>query len=142
MLWSLPQPLLLSRLLCMDSPISYFGRMMLMPIDSEYMKLATLPNANDLIGAVSGVFFAGGMVGAIVTSEATDYLGRRISISISCLMAFIGGALQAGSVNMGMFIAARLLAGLGIGKYYAFSREVEAEDFWRGFDRSHSSLRQ
>ncbi|KAI1617377.1 general substrate transporter [Exophiala viscosa] len=81
----------------------------------EYMQLATLPNANDLIGAVSGAYFAGGMVGAIVTSEATDYLGRRISIFISCLIACIGGALQAGSVNMGMFIAARLLSGLGIG---------------------------
>lgn len=84
---------------------------------SEYMRLATLPNANDLIGAVSGAFLAGGMVGAIVTSEATDYLGRRVSIFISCLVGCVGGALQAGSINMGMFIAARLLAGLGIGEY-------------------------
>jgi MFS family permease len=80
------------------------------------MELATLPNANNLIGAVSGAYFAGGMVGAIVTSEATDRFGRRVSIFISCLVGFIGGALQAGSVNMGMFIAARLIAGLGIGE--------------------------
>lgn len=82
------------------------------------MKLDTLPNANDLIGAVSGVFFAGGMIGAIGSSEITDYFGRRASISISCLVACIGGALQAGSINMAMFIAARLLSGLGIGKLY------------------------
>jgi MFS family permease len=80
------------------------------------MELATLPNANDLIGAVSGVYFGGGMIGAIATSEATDYFGRRVSVFISCLLAFVGGALQAGSVNMGMFIAARLISGFGIGE--------------------------
>lgn len=90
---------------------------MLTLIDRADMKLATLPNANDLIGAVSGAYFAGGMVGAIITSEASDYLGRRISIFICCLVGCIGGALQAGSINMGMFIAARLIAGFGIGKY-------------------------
>ena len=86
--------------------------------DSADMKLATLSNANDLIGAVSGCFFAGGMIGAFAASEVTDYLGRRVSIFISCVFAVIGGALQAGSINMAMFIAARLVAGLGIGEFY------------------------
>jgi MFS family permease len=91
--------------------------LILTTVTSEYMRLAVLPNAKALIGAVSGVYFAGGIIGAIVTSEATDYFGRRVSIFISCLVGCIGGALQAGSINMSMFIAARLIAGLGIGEH-------------------------
>jgi MFS family permease len=99
--------------------------------DSVDMALATLPNANDLIGAVSGAYFAGGMIGAIIASEATDHLGRRLSIFVCCILAFIGGGLQAGSVNMAMFISARLIAGLGTGELIFGTRSNSKADCMR-----------
>jgi hypothetical protein len=57
-------------------------------LTSADMSLATLANANNLIGAVSGAYFAGGMIGAIATSEATDPLGLAIEylfVLLACI---------------------------------------------------------
>lgn len=45
-----------------------------------------------------------------------DKLGRRWALFIGALICLIGGALQAGSVHVGMFLVARLLTGYGVGK--------------------------
>jgi MFS family permease len=79
------------------------------------MHLDTASNATQLLGAVNGVYIAGALIGSILSSYATDALGRRKSLSMTSALATVGGILQAGSVNMAMFIAARLIAGLGIG---------------------------
>ncbi len=80
------------------------------------MGLDTAPNATELFGAVNGVFIAGGLIGALLQSEQSDRLGRRKAVAVSCAISVIGGALQAGSVHIAMFIVSRLIAGLGIGE--------------------------
>ncbi|KAK5032811.1 hypothetical protein LTS07_004221 [Exophiala sideris] len=83
------------------------------------MKLAKASNATQLVGAVNGVYIAGALIGSLLSSISSDVLGRRMSVFVSAFVAILGGALQAGSVHIGMFIAARLVAGLGIGSLFA-----------------------
>lgn len=57
----------------------------------------------------------GAVGGALMLSPCNEYFGRRWSIIISCILYTVGGALEAGSINYGMIIAARVILGLGVG---------------------------
>ena len=57
----------------------------------------------------------GAVAGAILLSPCNEYFGRRWSILISCVLYTIGGALEAGAMNYGMIVAARLILGAGVG---------------------------
>jgi len=57
----------------------------------------------------------GAVGGALLLSPCNEYLGRKNSILVSCLLYTIGGALEAGSINYGMIITARVILGLGVG---------------------------
>jgi MFS family permease len=77
--------------------------------------LDTLSNASQLAGAINGLFQAGGLVGALSCTETADWLGRRKALFIGAIASLIGGALQAGSVNIAMYIVMRFITGFGIG---------------------------
>lgn len=57
----------------------------------------------------------GAVGGALLLSPCNEYLGRKWSIIVSCILYTIGGALEAGSINYGMIVAARVILGLGVG---------------------------
>ena len=80
------------------------------------MGLDTASNATQLTGAANGCYIAGALIGALLSGQLSDILGRRKSVCVSSSIAVFGGALQTGSVHIAMFIVARLIAGLGIGK--------------------------
>lgn len=80
-----------------------------------YFALDKQSNANALEGAINGLFQAGGLIGALGCSGLADWLGRRKAIFIGATISIIGGALQAGSVDIGMYIAMRFITGLGTG---------------------------
>lgn len=82
----------------------------------SYFNLDTRKNAAQLEGAINGLFQAGGLVGTISCISTADLLGRRKSLFIGAIVSVIGGALQAGSVNIGMYITMRFITGFGIGK--------------------------
>ncbi|KAF5575469.1 major facilitator superfamily transporter [Fusarium pseudocircinatum] len=63
------------------------------------------------LGAINGLFQAGGFLGTLSCYAIADAFGRRKAILVAALISTIGGALQAGSVNIGMFIAMRFLTG-------------------------------
>jgi MFS family permease len=81
-----------------------------------YFELNTRSNANDLTGAINGLFQAGGLIGTLSCHVFADWLGRRKALLIASVISVMGGALQAGSVHIGMFIAVRLISGIGIGE--------------------------
>lgn len=102
--------------------------------NSEYMGLATNKHAAALDGTTNGIFIAGcctngassssngpftdldfTVIGSIVSTFLPEVFGRRMAVFLGAILATIGGALQAGSVNMAMFIVFRLVAGLGVG---------------------------
>lgn len=67
------------------------------------------------MGAINGLFQAGGLFGTLMAGVTGDKFGRCKAMFIACLFAIIGGALQAGSVHIAMFLVARFIAGVGIG---------------------------
>ncbi|KAJ6028887.1 uncharacterized protein N7446_011775 [Penicillium canescens] len=73
------------------------------------------PAAESLQGATNGIFQTGGFFGALLLTPVADRLSRRGSILMSCLFLVIGGALQAASVHIGMFLAMRFITGMGVG---------------------------
>ncbi|KAF5600861.1 major facilitator superfamily transporter [Fusarium pseudoanthophilum] len=81
------------------------------PTFLSYFALDSRHNANDLMGAINGLFQAGGFLGTLSCYAIADAFGRRKAILVAALISTIGGALQAGSVNIGMFIAMRFLTG-------------------------------
>lgn len=58
---------------------------------------------------------AGAILGCLLSAWAADYVGRKRTIQIGCGVLIVGGALCAGSVNIGMFYVGRLIAGIGAG---------------------------
>ena len=67
-------------------------------------------------GAMNGLYTAGGYFGALASSWVVESIGRKKAIFAACVTATVGGALQAGSVNLGMFIFVRSISGFGVGK--------------------------
>ncbi|KAH0839199.1 putative MFS sugar transporter [Fonsecaea pedrosoi] len=80
-----------------------------------YFDLDTRSNATDLTGSIFGLFQTGGFFGTLSCLKSADWLGRRKALFYAGLVTTVGGGLQAGSVNIGMYIFARFLTGVGIG---------------------------
>lgn len=71
--------------------------------------------AATVIGAVNAVYFTGAALGALGNCYLADSLGRRKALGVAGLLGLIGSALVAGSVNIGMLIAVRVIQGAGLG---------------------------
>ncbi|KAH8692581.1 general substrate transporter [Talaromyces proteolyticus] len=70
---------------------------------------------NRIIGAINGIFSAGGVFGAIFSAWMSEVHGRKRTLSITAIITLIGGALQTGSVHVGMFLVGRFVSGFGAG---------------------------
>ena len=66
----------------------------------------SLVNAGMPLGAVGG---------ALILSPTNEYFGRKWAIIISIFLYTVGAALEAGSINFGMIVAARVILGMGVG---------------------------
>ena len=62
-----------------------------------------------------GVNAAGALIGSLANAWLADKFSRKHTIQYGAILLVVGGALCAGSVNVAMFIVARIVAGLGIG---------------------------
>lgn len=83
------------------------GANLFLPVDLNLTtQQNSLVNSGMPLGAVGG---------ALILSPCNEILGRRMSIIISCVLYTIGGALEAGSINYSMIIAARVILGFGVG---------------------------
>jgi MFS family permease len=78
-----------------------------------YMGLATNPDAESLIGTMTGLFYAGGVFGCLLNSWMADKYGRKPTVIVAAAINIVSTACLAGSVNVGMFIAFRFFVGLG-----------------------------
>ncbi|KAJ6091984.1 hypothetical protein N7467_003953 [Penicillium canescens] len=66
-------------------------------------------------GLVVSLFTAGAFFGAGFAGPSGDYLGRRRTISLGCLVFCLGGGLQTGARTIAYLYSGRLLAGFGVG---------------------------
>jgi MFS family permease len=80
-----------------------------------FLAYYTSTDADSYIGAINGLFQAGGFVGTLISSSVADHYGRRVAILTSSIVCVIGGALQAGSIHIIMYIAMRFVTGVGVG---------------------------
>lgn len=77
------------------------------------MHLDTASNADSLTGAMNGVWFAGGVIGAIVAGWVSAKYGRKFCVSTGLALILISAALLTGSVDAAMFIVFRFFNGWG-----------------------------
>jgi MFS family permease len=64
---------------------------------------------------VTSILSAGTFFGAIAAGDLADFLGRRTVIIMGCGIFTIGGILETASTTLGVMVAGRLIAGLGVG---------------------------
>jgi len=67
-----------------------------------------------LLGLISAMYSLGAIVVLPLVPLVTDRLGRRNAIALGSVLMIIGAAIQTASQNFGMFVASRLIIGLGI----------------------------
>lgn len=88
-----------------------------MGLTTDAEQAALYAYSNQIVGTVFGLFSAGAIFGALFVGWVCDAYGRKASLLIATVINIIGGALQAGSINIGMFIAARFITGFAGGMY-------------------------
>ena len=69
----------------------------------------------DQLSLVNSGMPLGAVAGALLLSPANEYLGRRMSILVACVLYTIGAGLEAGARSYGMMVAGRLVLGAGVG---------------------------
>ena len=64
---------------------------------------------------ITSILSLGTFLGAIIAGDVADFVGRRITIIIGCGIFCVGVALQVASSAIGLLVAGRCIAGLGVG---------------------------
>ncbi|EXJ74794.1 uncharacterized protein A1O5_01490 [Cladophialophora psammophila CBS 110553] len=90
-------------------------------------------NADQLEGAMPGVFQAGAFFGIMMVSYIMDKWGRKAGVIFCSFWSLLGGALICGSKSSAMFIVARFFAGMGSWGYLAVRYAELAPPALRGF---------
>jgi sugar porter (SP) family MFS transporter len=57
----------------------------------------------------------GAVGGALILGPLNEVVGRRMAIIVSLVLYTIGAALEAGAIDFGMMVAARIILGMGVG---------------------------
>ncbi|KAM3086982.1 hypothetical protein ACMFMG_001092 [Clarireedia jacksonii] len=78
-------------------------------------------NALELTDGMLGGFLGGAMVGSLVQAPIANKFGRRIANAVAAAVVIFSGAISAGAINVGMFLAGRVLTGIGGGMVIANS---------------------
>ena len=64
---------------------------------------------------IVSILSAGTFFGALMAGDLADFIGRRTTIILGCVVFIIGVILQTASSSYGLLVAGRLIAGFGIG---------------------------
>ncbi|KAK2806789.1 hypothetical protein FQN50_005651 [Emmonsiellopsis sp. PD_5] len=94
----------------------------------QYFNLeASGPRNNVITGTINGLFCAGATFGALTVGWMSEAHGRKVTMYTACAVNIFGGSLQTGSINLGMFLASRFIAGWGIGMMVVLIPIYQAE---------------
>lgn len=81
--------------------------------------LLYMPNSLNLntsqVSLVSSGVPLGAIGGALLLGPINEAVGRKMAIIIALILYTIGGALEAGAINFGMIVGARVILGMGLG---------------------------
>ncbi|KAF7854448.1 uncharacterized protein EAF02_011623 [Botrytis sinoallii] len=64
---------------------------------------------------ITSILSAGTFFGAIMAGDMADWIGRRTTVILGCIIFIIGVILQTASTGLGLLVAGRLVAGFGVG---------------------------
>ena len=64
---------------------------------------------------VVSILSAGTFFGALIAGDFADFIGRRPTIILGCVIFLVGIVLQVASIAVGLLVAGRLIAGFGVG---------------------------
>lgn len=64
---------------------------------------------------IVSILSAGTFFGAIAAGDVADFIGRRTTIIVGCFIFLLGVVLQTASAGLGLLVAGRLIAGVGVG---------------------------
>lgn len=89
------------------------------PIPDNIGPTVTLPS-NFAVPAwekslTTSILSVGTFFGALIAGDLADFIGRRPTIIMGCLVFCIGCILEVVSTTLGVMVAGRLIAGLGVG---------------------------
>lgn len=104
---------------CMETPQPH-AKPYLIKLSYTYFDLATegepgYAHTTNIVGALNGVNSAGAVVGCLTSAWTADAFGRKRTMQLGCAILVVGGALCSGSISIGMFLAGRVIAGIGAG---------------------------
>ncbi|TAQ87445.1 hypothetical protein B7494_g4225 [Chlorociboria aeruginascens] len=100
---------------------TYFG------LTTDVSDTALYNYTNRITGSMNGIFSAGGLFGAIFSAWLSESHGRKMTLLAATIISLIGGALQGGSVQIGMFLFARFFSGFGAGMLITVVPVFQAE---------------
>ena len=84
-----------------------------------FIQIIEGPTATALTGPhqslIVSILSAGTFFGAIIAGDCAELIGRRLTIIIGCIIYMTGVVLQVASHGLGLLVAGRLIAGLGVG---------------------------
>jgi MFS family permease len=63
----------------------------------------------------TSILSAGTFFGAIIGGDIADFIGRRLTIILGCVIFSVGGILEIASISLGLMVPGRFIAGLGVG---------------------------
>lgn len=101
----------ISGILGMDYVKENFGQAV--PKDNANPTGFVIPTSRKSL--ITSILSAGTFIGALASGMLAEWLGRRITILLSCFIFSIGVAVQVGTTSVGGLVAGRLVAGLGVG---------------------------
>lgn len=64
---------------------------------------------------MTSILSAGTFFGALIAGDVADLIGRRWTIIIGCVTFSIGCILETAATALGVMVAGRVIAGLGVG---------------------------
>lgn len=79
----------------------------------DYKKTFVVPQWQQSL--TTSILSAGTFFGAIIAGDIADFLGRRLTIIIGCLVFIVGGILETASTGLNVMVGGRLVAGFGVG---------------------------
>lgn len=100
-----------------------------------------------ITGTTNGLYQAGAFVNTFITCYALEKIGRKNTVYYNAVVGLLGGALLAGSRNIGMFLAGRWFTGMSAWGFLiltpVYTAELSPPDlrgFYTGLNGVHIGL--
>jgi MFS family permease len=84
-------------------------------------------HAQAITGTINGLFCTGAIFGSLTVGWMCESRGRKETMYLASIVNIVGEALEAGSINIAMFLVARFIAGWGIGMMVVLIPIYQAE---------------